>query len=68
MGKIEFRTVEIEETIRTLADFSFMLCNEPGLKKKEHEKFNRWVTDLKKILAQISLFEKYTLPLITADL
>ncbi len=68
MGKIEFRTVEIEETIRKLAEFSLLLCNEPGLKKKEHEKYSRWVTDLEKILAQISLFEKSALPLITADL
>jgi dsRNA-specific ribonuclease len=68
MGKIEFRTIEIEEKIRMLADFSLKISNSPGFKKKEREKFCRWNCELKRILEQISLFEKDVLPLIEKDL
>jgi hypothetical protein len=66
--KIEFRTIEIKETIRSLADFSSTLCNNPGFRKKEQEKFSRWVGEQKKMLDQISLFEIHVLPLIADDL
>jgi len=68
MGKIEFRTIAIEETIRALADFFSALCNDPAITKKKRDKFSRWAEDLEKILEQISLFEKHAVPLITADL
>ena len=68
MGKIEFRTVEIEETIRMLANFSLKISDNPDFKKKDREKFCRWNCELKRILELISRFENHVLPLIKKDL
>jgi dsRNA-specific ribonuclease len=67
MRTIEFRTIAIEETIRTLADFFSAPSNDP-IPQKKREKFSRWAEDLEKILEQISLFKKHAVPLITSDL
>jgi dsRNA-specific ribonuclease len=68
MGRIEFPTIEIEKTIRVLTNFSLNLCENPSYGKKDREKFSRWNSELKRILEQISLFEKHVLPVIGKDL
>jgi len=68
MTKIEFRTVEIKETIRTLADYFSMLKDDSAITKKTmREKFSGWAGDLEKLLNRISLFENHALPLITGN-
>jgi hypothetical protein len=68
MGKIEFCTVEIEETIRALVDYFSRLKDDPTLTKKKRDKFNKWVGTLEILLKRISLFENHALPLITGDI
>jgi|GEM_PF-5183463 len=69
MAKIEFPTIEIEKTIRLLADYFSTLKDDPAItKKKKREKFSKWNCELIRILERISRFQKHVLPLIKEDL